>query len=157
MLARLATTGRKFTLQNVWTWERICAAHPAAGVGGLVSAADVSTDFVRDVLLDLSQEDERPRDPTIWTSNADWQELTVKLVNRNICEHIEFNDIAESNDRKVLDGLIEFAKAGSDRNTGPQRLIMNIKVSNWAQNVIAGDMPQLPTSGQWRCLVLEDG
>ena len=43
------------------------------------------------------------------------------------------------------------AKARNDRNTGPQHLIMNIKVSNWAENIIAGDMPQLPTSGQWRC------
>ena len=49
------------------------------------------------------------------------------------------------------------AKTGNDRNTSPQRLIMNITAANWAQNVIAGDMPQLPTSGQWRCLVLEDG
>ena len=31
---------------------------------------------------------------------------------------------------------------------------MNIKVSIWAQNIIASDMPQLPTSGQWRCLIL---
>ena len=43
------------------------------------------------------------------------------------------------------------AKASNDRNTGPQRLIMNIKVSNWPQNVITGNMPQLPTSGLWRC------
>ena len=78
------------------------------------------------------------------------------MVNRNICELIGDNDIAEVNGRKVLGGLMGVAKAGNDRNSGPQRLIMNIKVSNWAQNVIAGDMPQLPTSGQWRCLVLED-
>ena len=44
------------------------------------------------------------------------------------------------------------AKAGNDRNTGPQRLIMNIKVSNWARNIIA----VLPTVGQWRCLILEE-
>ena len=144
--------------------ERICAALPLAGVGGLVEALDVSTGFVRDALLDPSlvlkpnvQEDERPRDPTIWASDADWQELAVVLVGGNMCELIEFNDTAEANGRKVLGGLMGVAKAGNDRNTGPQRLIMNIKVSNWAQNVIAGDMLQLPTSGQWRCLVLEDG
>ena len=32
--------------------ERICAALPPAGVGGLVNAADVSTGFVREALLD---------------------------------------------------------------------------------------------------------
>ena len=133
--------------------ERICAALPPAGVGGLVEALDVSTGFVRDALLDPSlvlkpnvQEDERPRDPTIWASDADGQELAVFLVGGNICELIEFNDIADANGRKVLGGLMGVAKAGNDRDTGPQRLIMNIKVSNWAQNVIAGDMPQLPNS-----------
>ena len=40
-----------------------------------------------------------------------------------------------------------FARGGSDRSTGPERLIMNIKVSNWAQHVISGDMPQRPSSG----------
>ena len=95
------------------------------------------------VLKPNAQEDERPRDPTIWAPDADWQELAVVHVNKNICELIEFNDIAEVNGRKVLGGLMGVAKAGNDRNTGPQRLIMNIKVSNWAQNVIAGDMPQL--------------
>ena len=49
------------------------------------------------------------------------------------------------------------AKGGNDRNTGPQRLIMNIKVSNWVQHVISDDTSQLPSSGQWRCLILEDG
>ena len=49
------------------------------------------------------------------------------------------------------------ARGGSDRSTGPQRLNMNIKVSNWAQHVISGDMPQRPSSGPWRCLILEDG
>ena len=33
---------------------------------------------------------------------------------------------------------------------------MNIKVSNCAPNIIAADMPQLPTGGQWRCLILEE-
>ena len=55
-----------------------------------------------------------------------------------------------------LGGLMGVAKAGDDRNTGPQHLIMNIRVSNWAQNIIAGDMPQLPTSGQWRYLILKE-
>ena len=78
----------------------------------------------------------------IWASDEDWQ-LAVVLVDRNFCEHIEFDE-AEVNGRKVLGGL-GVAKT-SDRNTG-QRLIMNINVSNWAQNVIEGDMPQLLTSG----------
>ena len=89
--------------------ERICAALPPAGLGGLVNAADVSTGFVRDALLDLSlvlkpnaQEDERSRDPTIWASDANWQELAVVLV------------------------MMGVAKAGNDRNTSTQRLIMNI-------------------------------
>ena len=62
---------------------------------------------MRDALVDPSlvlkpnaQEDERPRDPTIWASDADWQELAVALVNGNICELIEFNDIAEVNGRR---------------------------------------------------------
>ena len=88
----------------------------------------------------------------IWASDEDWQKLAVDLVDRNNWELIEFDEIAEVNGRKVLGGLMVAAKAGYDRNTGPQRLIMN----NWAQNVITGDMPQLPMSGQWRCLVLED-
>ena len=36
-LAPLATTGQESTARNVWTWKRICAALPAAGVGGLVN------------------------------------------------------------------------------------------------------------------------
>ena len=56
-----------------------------------------------------------------------------------------------------MGGLMEVAKAGNGRNIGPQRLIMNIKLSNWAQHVMSGDMSQLPTSGQWRGLVLEGG
>ena len=68
------------------------------------------------------------------------------LVDRNICELIEFDDIAEVNGRKVLGGLMGVAKAGNDRNTGPQRLIMNIKVSNWAA-----------TSHEWSVVVFGSG
>ena len=164
MLARSDYDGAEVYTAERFDLERICPAVPPAGVGGLVNAADVSTGFVRDALLDPSfvlkpnaEEDECPRDPTIWASDADWQELAVLLVNRNICDLIEFNDKAEVNGQKVLGGLMGVAKAGNDRNTGPQRLIMNIKVSDWAQNVIAGDMPLLPTSGRWPCLILNDG
>ena len=153
---------------EVYTAERLdleglCAAVPPPGLGGLVNAADVSTGFVRDALLNPGlvlkenpQESVRPKDPKIWGSDADRQKLAVVLVNRNICELIEFDETAEVNGRKVLGGLMAVAKAGDDRNTIPQRLIMNIKVSNWAQNIIAGDMPQLSTSGQWRCLIQEE-
>ena len=57
----------------------------------------------------------------------------------------------------MLCGLTGVAKAGNDRHTVLQRLIMHIKLSNWDQNVVMGDMPQLPTSGRWRCSVLESG
>ena len=144
--------------------ERICAALPPARVGGLVNAADVSTGFVRDAFLDPSLvlrsdalEDDRPRDPVMWASDVDWQELAVVLVKTNICELIELNEKAEVNGRKVLGDLMGVAKGGNDRNTGPQRLIMNIKLLNWAQHVTSCDMPQLPSSGQRRCLVLEHG
>ena len=124
--------------------ERICAALPPAVVGGMVNAADVSTGFVRDALLDLSQpnaqEDERPQDPTIWASEADWQELAVVLVNGGFCEPIEFNDTAEVNGRKVLGGLLGSRKLATKLATIaiPQRLIMNIKVSNWAEKCDVG-------------------
>ena len=88
--------------------ERISVALPPAGVGGLVNAADVSTVFEREALLDPSlvlktdaQEDERPPDPMLWASDADWQELAVVLVKRNICELTELTEIAEVNGRKV--------------------------------------------------------
>ena len=42
-----------------------------------------------------AQEDERPRDPMTWASLADWQELAVVLVKRNICELVEFSERAE--------------------------------------------------------------
>ena len=72
----------------------------------------------------------------------------MKLVKTNIYELIEFNEIAEVNGRKVLGGLMGVAKDGNDRNTGPQRLIMNIKIFNWVQHVISDDTSQLPSSGQ---------
>ena len=57
--------------------ERICAALPPVGLGGLVNAADISTGFVREALLDPSlvleehpQEDVRPKDPMIWASKC---------------------------------------------------------------------------------------
>ena len=59
-------------------------------------------------------------------------------MDRNICELIQFDEKAEVNGRKMLGGLMGVAKAGIDRNTSPQRLIVNIKLSNWAQNVITG-------------------
>ena len=68
--------------------ERICAALPPAAVGGLVDAADVSTGFVRQALLDPSLalktdalEDEHPRNPLTSASGADWQERA-----RGTCE-----------------------------------------------------------------------
>ena len=145
MLARSATTGRRTfgglgkdlrsTSSGKSGWFGQCSGcqhgHCARRPSGPEPRAEAN-----------AQEDERPRDPTIWASDADWQELAVVLVNRNICELIEFNDIAEVNGWKVLGGLMGVANAGNDRNTGPQRLIMNIKVPNWAQNVIAGDMPR---------------
>ena len=83
---------------------RICEALPPVGLGGLVNAADISTGFVREALLDPSlvleenpQEDVRTKDPMIWTSDADCQKLAVVLVNRNICELIEFDETAQVN------------------------------------------------------------
>ena len=108
--------------------ERICVALPPVGLGGLLNAADISTGFVRDALLDPSlvlkensPEIVRPKDPMLWVSDAGWQKLAVVLVNRKICELIESDKVAEVNGRKVLGGVMEVAKAGNDRNTGPQR------------------------------------
>ena len=122
--------------------RRICDALPPVGLGGLVNAADVSTGFVREALLDPSLvlkstplELDLSKDPMIWASDEDWQKLAVVLVDRNICELIEFDERAEVNGRKVLGGLMGVAKVGNDRNTRPQRL---------------------STSGQWQCLFLED-
>ena len=43
------------------------------------------------------------------------------------------------------------AKAFNDRDSGPQRFIINKHQGvELAQMTIAGDTPQLPTSGQWR-------
>ena len=127
MLARSATTGRRTfgglgkdlrsTSSGRSGWFGQCSGcqhgHCARRPSGPEPRAEAN-----------AQEDERPRDPTIWASDADWQELAVVLVNRNICELIEFNDIAEVNGWKVLGGLMGVANAGNDRNTGPQRLIM---------------------------------
>ena len=76
------------------------------------------------------------------------------LVNRNICELIEFNDIAEVNGRKVLGDLRKLATIATQR---PSVSSCTSSCQQWDQNVIMGDMPQLPTSGQWRCSVLESG
>ena len=89
--------------------------------------------------------------------DSDWREIAVELVTRNICELTDFDVFAEVRGQKVLGSLMGVAKAGNDRVSGPQRLIMKIKVSSCAQVTIAGDIPQLHTSGQWRRLVLEDG
>ena len=114
---------------------------------------------MRDALLDPNvvrrldpPDSERPR-------NGLRTQIVGKLsepVNRNVCELIDIADIAGEG-AKGARSLMGVAKTGNDRDSGPQRLIMNVKVSSWAQVTIAGDTPQLPTSGQWRCLVLEDG
>ena len=82
--------------------SRIRAALPPIEVGGSVNAADVSTGFVRDALLDPSlvwrlepPESERPRTPLLRASDSDWREIAVELMNRNICEVIDFDDIRE--------------------------------------------------------------
>ena len=98
MLARSATTGRRTfgglgkdlrsTSSGKSGWFGQCSGcqhgHCARHPSGPEPRAEAN-----------AQEDERPRDPTIWASDADWQDLAVVLVNRNICELIEFNDIAE--------------------------------------------------------------
>ena len=56
----------------------------------------------------------------------------MDLVNRNICEFIDFADIAEVRRQEVLEGLMGVAEADNDRDSGPQRFIMNIKVWSWA-------------------------
>ena len=136
--------------------ERTCAAHLPAEVRGL--------GLVREALLDPSlvrktnaQENERSQDPMIWATVAAWQNLAAVLVHQNTCELIEFDETPEVNGRKVLSGLTGVAKAGNDRRTVPQRLIMHIKLTSWDQNVVIGDMPQFPTCGRWRCSVLESG
>ena len=126
--------------------ERTCAAHPREAL------LDPSL-----VLKTNAQENERSQDPMFWASVADWENLAVVLVDQNTRELIEFDEVAESNGRKVLSGLTGVAKAGNDRHTVPQRLIMHIKLSNWDQNVVMGGMLQLPTSGRWSCSVLESG
>ena len=117
------------------------------GLGALVNAADISTHKFceRSFLGSENLQEDRPRDPMIWASDADREKLAVVVVNRNISELMECDEVAEVNGRKVLGGLMGVAKAGDNRNIGPQRLIMNINVTHRAQNIIAGDMPQLPT------------
>ena len=83
--------------------DRICATLPPVGLGGLVNAADNSTGFVREALLDPSLVlKEKPEDPMIWPRMQVGKSLQWVLVNRNICELIEFDEIAEMNGRKVL-------------------------------------------------------
>ena len=119
---------------------------------------------MRETLLDPSlalktdaQEDERPGDPMIWASDTDWQELAVILVKRNICELVEFNEIAEVNGRKMLGDLIGVAKGGNDREHLLPASHHEHQGTQLDQHVISGDMPQLHSSGQWRCLVSENG
>ena len=47
------------------------------------------------MLKEAPKEDVRPKDPVIWASFADWQKLAVVLVNRNICELIQFDEMAD--------------------------------------------------------------
>ena len=51
----------------------------------------------------------------------------------------------------MLSGLTGEAEAGNDRHTVPWRFTVNVKLSNWNQNVVTGYTPHLPSKGQWRC------
>ena len=139
--------------------ERICAAVPPAGVGGLVNAADVSTGFVRDALLDPSlvlkpnvsgrRTPPRPNDlgPRCGLAGAcsgarEQKHQRTHRVQRH-SRGQRPGGIGRSDGRRESWQRSQCWSPVSHHELH--------KVSNWAQNVIAGDMPQLPSDncGVW--------
>ena len=119
---------------------RTCAALSPVAVGGLGP--------VRKDLFDPSLVLKKCfQDPMFWASVADRHGLSVVLVDQNICELVGSNVIVEEYGRKVQSDPTD-ARASNDCHTVPQHLNTNIKLSNWEQHVVVGDLPLLPTSGR---------
>ena len=161
-LAPLATTGQKSTPPNVWTWKGSVqhSLQPEWWFGqcvgcqhGFCARSPVGSEPRAENRRAERREPSRPNDMGFRCGLA----RACSGTRGKKHQLVEFNEMAEVSGRKVLGGLMGVAKGGNDRNTGPRCLIMNIKVSNCAQHAISGDMPQLPSSGQRRCLILENG
>ena len=70
---------------------------------------------------------------------------------------LQWYNVMAVNGRKVLSDLTGVAKAGNDRHTVHQRLTINVKLSNWNQNVFSSDTPHLTSNGHWRCFGFGEG
>ena len=80
------------------------------------------------------------------------------LVNRNICELMEFNDTAEVNGRKVLGGLMgrESWQRSQYRPPTSHHEHQSVRPTGLRMSSLA-TCHNSQTSGQWWCWVLEDG
>eukprot|EP00973_Karenia_brevis_P007483 1012740-Karenia_brevis.AAC.1 len=83
--------------------------------------------------------------------------MTAKLVERKIFGVLEENEVATFRGQRMLHGLIGVAKRGRpevSEGKAVLRLVMHLAATNVCFEAIAGDMPTLPTTGQWQCLHL---
>ena len=155
--------GEETYTAEIMTWERIKPGLPPPEACGCVAAEDVCLGHVREcvlspelVRLPPNQRGERPRTPTIWCDELEWEVIASELVARGILEPVAWEDIEEVDGEKVLNGMFGVRKP-SEPDGGTLRLVMNMIPSNWMQQTIVGDMDVLPHASQWHGLVLEEG
>eukprot|EP00973_Karenia_brevis_P056567 7869844-Karenia_brevis.AAC.1 len=159
-LRKIGYNGEEQYHAEVLTWEQIEPALPPENLAGSVAAESMCEGFVKDCLLDpsllLKEEEEvpeLPKPPSVWVEDQEWSSMAVALVKRKIFGVLEESEVALFKNKLMLHGLIGVAKRGRPEVSAGKavlRLVMNLAATNVCFDAIEGDMPTLPTTGQWQ-------
>ena len=164
----LSYTGEVLSKVETLTWAQVEPALPPLGMGGRVSALELATGRMKELLLkpELSVlpvaewPDRLPR-AQIRAEPQEWAKITAGLVARNICSVIPAEEVLWHRGQVVGSGAFGVGKkkwlpAGDGQPKREiLRLIANLVPSNSIQRCISGDITSLPYFSKWGLLELE--
>lgn len=157
-------SGEEVPKMEVLTYDQVAPALPPRGHGGSIPVVDWTKGRTRSFLLKPHEcivSDEGQSLPKLQAKvhieNKDREKLAHLLVERQICDWVDFDEVLEYRGEKVLNGLFGVAKTSAlDDGRAHLRLIMNLIPSNSVMLQLSGCVQDLPSVTQYISVVLEE-
>ena len=165
----ISYTGEVMASPRTLTWRQMAPGLPPAEFCGRIDALELAEGAVRDMLLNPGEQiipaEECPRIPPpgrVHFHADEVADMGRQLLERGLLEIVEPEEILVSNGTKILNGSFGVGKGSFIEGTATEtegneilRWILSLTTSNAIFIPFDGDIAGLPSTGQWRQLVLE--
>ena len=140
---------------------------PPPGKGAILFAPDFCDEWVSRHLLDAElsrKSDSEVVAPlpfaVVRSTQAEWNNIAIQLVERGVARVIEFQDIATFQGQPILNGAFGVSKpnkwVGDPKDNCPVlRLIMDFRAANAVHRMLPGSVSSLVGAAKWQAFCLE--